>query len=121
MSNFLLFTAHTKAITPPFERPFLNATTHDGKTIRFLGVEHGTHGRNLTTIKHQGSPMIAWISELHPSNNPSIEWDVPPESVVAILPHTTTSLKIAIQNGETESLLKALRRQYPMLRYATTK
>ena len=116
MSNFFLITQHTKAITPPFATPFLDATTYNGMKIRFLGVEHYTHGRNLTVLKYQGSPLIVWVSAYHDSNNEGIDFEVPAESVIAVLPQNTKPLKQAVQNGEGDAIMKSLKKQYPMLK-----
>ena len=116
MSNFFLITHHTKAITPPFATPFLDATTYNGKKIRFLGVEHYTHGRNLTVLKYQGSPLIIWVSDFSESSDEGVDFEVSPESVVAILPHNTKPLKWSVQNGEGDAIVKGLKKKYPMLK-----
>lgn len=116
MSSFFLITQHSKVITPPFATPFLDATTHDGKKIRFYGVEHYTHGRNLTIMKYQGTPLLLWVSDYTESEIDGVDYEVPAGSVIAVLPHNTKPLKQAVQSGEGDAVMKPLKKEYPMLK-----
>lgn len=116
MAKLFLFTQHTKAITPPFDTPFLDATTFDGIRVRFLGVEHYTHGRNLTIMKYQGSPLVVWVSDPQESKLGTIDFEVPADSLIAVIPRNTKPLKQSLQNGEGERILKEVRKAYPLLK-----
>jgi hypothetical protein len=79
-------------------------------------VEHYTHGRNLTILKYQGTPLVLWVSDYKESESGECDYEVVAESVIAVLPHNTKPLKIAVQNGEGDSIMKPLKKDYPLLK-----
>jgi hypothetical protein len=116
MSDFYIITAHTKAITPPFEVSYVDATTHDGRTMRFQGADPMIHGRNLVNIKYQGCPVALWISGVKESSIKGVDIEVPPEEVVVVLPEGTKHLKEMVRNQGAEKILRSMKKRYPMLR-----
>ncbi len=116
MSDFYILTEHTKAITPPFEISYVDATTHDGRTVRFQGADPMMHGRNLVNIKYQGCPVALWITGVKESTIKGVDLEVPADELVIVLPEGTKHLKEMVRDQGADKILASMKKRYPMLK-----